>query len=1206
MERFLSALMLVIMLSTCIILPVSAEKPSISSTEALYGSTEAAPNTDAAYVIGTDCKTLKEAFASAPTDGTSVTYTLSDNVTYDSRLTVPAGTKITLDLAGYALTYNGTTSRSCIYVAGNLTVKGTGSVTNLSTSYNGHVFTVWTGGALTVSGDATFSADGGDAIHCVGGTVVSVSAGTFTSAKADAVSLTGLSKLLSVTGGTFIGKNALYAGAGSTVTTVSGGSFSGRQNGMYIKAAGTVKTLGEASVSSAVGGKYAVTNLGTIKKIDGAKLISTGAGTLCNYGTVGAVSAQTTFNYTSPVRGVGAAIVNYGTLGGTVEGTVTSNANGILNHGGKLTTVKTTIQTVRGIGIYNRAGGMIININANITVCNRAAVFNTGEGTKITSFTGGTYISTCEKEGTTDDRAIGIYTADGATIGRIAVTKVESYGACIANDGAAITAIQRGIFTSSTISIANKNGGVIGEIRSGTFTPDYDWDTVFPGTKKSVSIVKTALYPLNGGTILDYPASTWTSGATQFFVTELTESQFNEITVPGSPYARFVNNNVTDETATEDIYHYYSTYLDDATFGETSPTVKFFTSKIVERASGNTTYLLGVYSNEKQTLPVIRCTAENENRTFSIAITVNSVIAGTEEGRYPEFYGDNINLITCEESGIFHDITLSGDARLALLGGVDLTKPATEQKDGASQFYVLPITAEQFNALLPAVTSARYVNHLLSDEMATEDIYRYYHTRLDGGQVTGDDGFRYFVQKIVSRVDGATSYQLGIYTESARDVSSIHCTVESKALRAVIAIDGMAPLAATPAGERPLKYYSGQSLVACEGSVPSGTAGVYGTRTFYANEQTAEGFRTYCQGWEASGCELVSVNKIGDNEYVTFRREGEIIYMYYTGATGEIRTVIDNVSKVSLSTEPQTYDKIAETAIIQLVPDFWSDGSWGMGYLLQLEDGRFIVIDGGEKGNGTNADRILSLMKSMNRREDGKIVIASWILTHDHPDHFQVFSDFASRLADQVVLEQVMVNTHPLRTVEADYYLAGDKFLADVKKFGDDVPLYIPQEGQVFYLANARFEILNTAFSAASYSSNINNTSLVFRMTIDDCSFLWTADIEKETSESMLRRFGSYLKSDILQMPHHGYNINPVVKEFYATVDATVLFQDTIKPNADAWCQPGVDGGEVNDYAINKLHAQERFIADSQVTGDCFTKITLPYVVGTSVAIKMK
>ena len=817
MKRFLSALMLVIMLSTCIILPVSAEKPSISSTEALYGSTDAAPNTDAAYVIGTDRKTLKEAFASAPTDGTSVTYTLSDNVTYDSRLTVPAGTKITLDLAGYALTYNGTTSRSCIYVAGNLTVKGTGSVTNLSTSYNGHVFTVWTGGALTVSGDATFSADGGDAIHCVGGTVVSVSAGTFTSAKADAVSLTGLSKLLSVSGGTFIGKNALYAGAGSTVTTVSGGSFSGRQNGMYIKAAGTVKTLGEASVSSAVGGKYAVTNLGTIEKIDGAKLISTGAGTLCNYGTVGAVSAQTAFNYTSPVRGVGAAIVNYGTLGGTVEGTVTANANGILNHGGKLTTVKTTIRTVRGIGIYNRAGGMIININANITVCNRAAVFNTGEGTKITSFTGGTYISTCEKEGTTDDRAIGIHTADGATIGRIAVTKVKSYGACIANDGATITTIQRGIFTSFTISVANKNGGVIGEICNGTFTPDYDWNTVFPGVKRTMSIVGTAKLALHGGTDTQYAASQWNEGKSQFFVLPLTEEQFNEMTRPDSAYARFVNHERTDETATEDIYHYYDTCLDGAVF-TSKQTARFFTSKIVPRGEGDTVYLLGFYCDETQAISSLACKTESDDYQISVSAAVSARIAATPVGQHPTTYFTKQRLVYCGEGGVFADLTVSGEARLAQLGGADLTKPASAQTGNAAQFYVIPLTEEKFNLLTPQyAVPLRYVDHTATNETATRDIYHYYDNRLTGGQVTGDSGFRFFTAKIIAREDASAQYLLGVWSESAQDVTALYCTVVTDTARAVISVDGMAPLAATPVGQYPAVYDAGQSLVSCEG-----------------------------------------------------------------------------------------------------------------------------------------------------------------------------------------------------------------------------------------------------------------------------------------------------------------------------------------------------------------------------------------------------
>ena len=841
MKRLLSALLLAVMLCTCIVLPVNAEDGSAPATGLTVGTAaaEAAPNTDASYIIGTDYATLKEAFASAPTDGTSVTYTLSCDMTYNNRVTLPAGAKVTLDLAGHTLTYVGTSPRSCFYLYGSLTVIGSGSVVNTSEQYAGHVFTVWQGGSLTISGNALFSADGGNVIHIAGGTVVSVSAGTFTSAQANAVNLMGSSRVISVSGGVFSGVNALYAGDRSVVNNITGGSFTGTKNGMYVKVNARINTLGKATVSATVGGKFALANLGTVKTVDGATLISAGAGVMTNYGTVTTVKSTASFEYTSPVRGVGSAVVNYGTVN-TFEGKITANANGILNHGGKMSTVKPTVETVRGIGIYNRAGGTITNINANISVCNRAAVYNTGANTKITSFTGGTYISTCEKEGSTDDRAIGIYTANGATVGRIAVTKVESYGACIANAGGTITAIQSGIYTSSTISIANKDGGVIGSIRSGTFTPDYDWDTVFPGQKRSMSVIADAKLALLGGADTQYPASQWNNCKTQFFAVPLTEEQFTALTVPDSAYARYVNHTVTDETAAEDIYHYYDTYLKDPVFtGE--QTVRFFTAKIVPRGDGDITYYLGLYSDEAQTLSSVYCKAESDSYTFSLSVSVSAAIAATPLGQRPLTYSTDQKLVFCEEQGRVADLTLSGEARAALLGGSDITTPAAGQS-GTAQFYVIRLTEEQFNLLTPQnAVPVRYVNHTVTEETATEDVYHYYTTRLSGGQITGDSGYGFFTSKIVRRDDLAeTACLLGIYAQTAQDTASVRCTITSDTARAVISIDGMAPLAATADGQYPTVYAEGQALTECDDGKPIGRIVIPASSSFFEASSVEE------------------------------------------------------------------------------------------------------------------------------------------------------------------------------------------------------------------------------------------------------------------------------------------------------------------------------------------------------------------------------
>ncbi len=43
-------------------------------------------------------------------------------------------------------------------------------------------------------------------------------------------------------------------------------------------------------------------------------------------------------------------------------------------------------------------------------------------------------------------------------------------------------------------------------------------------------------------------------------------------------------------------------------------------------------------------------------------------------------------------------------------------------------------------------------------------------------------------------------------------------------------------------------------------------------------------------------------------------------------------------------------------------------------------------------------------------------------------------------------------------------------------------------------------------------------------MTVDGCRALFLGDSNVEESSILVARYGSYLKSDIIQVAHHGYN----------------------------------------------------------------------------------
>ena len=80
-----------------------------------------------------------------------------------------------------------------------------------------------------------------------------------------------------------------------------------------------------------------------------------------------------------------------------------------------------------------------------------------------------------------------------------------------------------------------------------------------------------------------------------------------------------------------------------------------------------------------------------------------------------------------------------------------------------------------------------------------------------------------------------------------------------------------------------------------------------------------------------------------------------------------------------------------------------------------------------------------------------------------------------------------------------------------------------PHTGQVYQFANARMEVLSSLDDTCFAPCKGNEISLVLRVFIEGQSILFCADAYFKASR-LEERYGNYLKSDILQVTHHGFN----------------------------------------------------------------------------------
>ena len=240
---------------------------------------------------------------------------------------------------------------------------------------------------------------------------------------------------------------------------------------------------------------------------------------------------------------------------------------------------------------------------------------------------------------------------------------------------------------------------------------------------------------------------------------------------------------------------------------------------------------------------------------------------------------------------------------------------------------------------------------------------------------------------------------------------------------------------------------------------------------------------------------------------------------------------------------------------------------FGMLYVTQTSDGRFIIIDGGMK---TEAHKTVLLDYLAKKSEGKKPVIACWMFTHLDGDHVDNAFD-------------ILLNHNDLFEVQC--LGCGFPVRADFTPKEDDHPQHkIWKKGamDIQEYAEARWEKIKALYPNAEFWDmhcddrreiddvklhvlisaherlpldvlSHNSRSAVIKMTFtqgtadesDDTTFMATGDSGGDARcEFMLNRYpASYLKSDILQVIHHGMYGGHT--EFYQAVDPKICFWPT-------------------------------------------------------------
>ena len=210
-----------------------------------------------------------------------------------------------------------------------------------------------------------------------------------------------------------------------------------------------------------------------------------------------------------------------------------------------------------------------------------------------------------------------------------------------------------------------------------------------------------------------------------------------------------------------------------------------------------------------------------------------------------------------------------------------------------------------------------------------------------------------------------------------------------------------------------------------------------------------------------------------------------------------------------------------------------------MSFIVETADGKVIVIDGGCAGD---ADCLLENLQTITGSEVP--TVDAWFLTHSHADHTGALIEL-QRTRPQAFVIKVLYYNFPSVQFLSNNDAA---FAEEYRRFRSVEPSLAPvaetiTQGDVYQIGNARFDILYTTDPAFTMNA-CNNSSSVIRMTLAGQTVLFLGDLGVEAGRKLLAMYGDKLKSDFVEMAHHGQN--GVEKDVYAA----------IAPKACLWCTP--------------------------------------------------
>lgn len=338
----------------------------------------------------------------------------------------------------------------------------------------------------------------------------------------------------------------------------------------------------------------------------------------------------------------------------------------------------------------------------------------------------------------------------------------------------------------------------------------------------------------------------------------------------------------------------------------------------------------------------------------------------------------------------------------------------------------------------------------------------------------------------------------------------------------------------------------------------------------YVAQLLAAGFTKYSERTISAGSDKPDVC----NTYHIFTKDDIYVSTTWQGPLTLIRIVTSIPSKEELpSLEPvalqPTHTVTPTVAQMHITGGSKLMGGGGMSYVMQLADGKFIIVDGGVTSSFSEGILIEYLEAKAAEAGMAKPVIAMWIFSHAHGDHIQLatgasgymgffgvaknrgytIESIAYNFPNDLSVDPITGDTLPEDTVPSDDDSGRIwSFEYEIRRHWPNAKVYTPRAGQVYYFAGMHIEILSTEEDSYPLTSQSyhNGYCTTFRAIFEDGkSFMFLGDNTPTINAQLATLYGDYLKSDVLQMAHHGLTGGEITS--YRNIDPDICLWPTTK-----------------------------------------------------------